>query len=585
MSEHSSEPRYDLKTLRDVVVPMRDGTRLIADVYLPAADGAWPALLERTPYNKHSSSEISLASPEYFASRGYAVVIQDVRGRFASEGAFYPFQDDGWRANRDGYDTVEWIAAQPWSSGKVGTIGGSYSGATQYQMTPTRPPHLAAQFVRESSSDYRGEWVYRGGAFELCFSLLWALAVTSSNMPHLVDSNEVDSRRAVIDKAREEIASWFGDRPLAPNRLLTGLSDWYNEWLAHPDDGPYWWQWNVGLKYHDVETPVYHLGAWFDSFLRGTLENYKGFRTQARTDAARKAQKLILGPWIHGPNQIDQRVVGEVDYGPEAALVLNPLRQRWFDYWLRGIDTGIMDEPAVRYFTMGANTWQTAADWPPPDARPLTLYLQGGRSGSAQSLNDGRLGFAVPDATDSPDSYLYDPNDPVITRGGGYLDYRVEPVHGGFDQRPVEPRVLTYTSEPLERDLEVSGPVSGTLFAMSTARDTDWVVRLSDVSPDGFSRIVADGILRARYRDSGQNPRLLTPNQVEQFVVDCWATSNRFLAGHRIRVAVTSSCFPRWDANPNTGEPFGTNASSVVALNTIFHDAFRPSHLTVAVRG
>ncbi len=581
MSDRQSEPAHGVRVLRDAAAPMRDGTRLRADVYLPTGDGPWPTLLERTPYNKESSSEVALGAPEYFASRGYAVVIQDVRGRFKSDGEFYPFHDDGWRTNRDGYDTVEWIAAQPWSNGKVGTIGGSYSGATQYQMLPTRPPHLTAQFVRESSSDYRAEWVYRGGALELAFVLPWALGVTLNNIAHLVPADEAERRAAVLAGVRDEIDTWFVDRPLAPCRFLAGLSDWYNEWLDHPDDGPFWWQWNVALKHHEIDTPVYHLGGWFDGFLRGTLENYKGIRARARSERARAAQKLIVGPWIHGPTNIDKRIIGEIDYGPEAAVELNPVRLRWFDHWLKGVDNGVLDEPAVRYFTMGANTWQTASDWPPPDARPLTLYLTGGKSGSAESLNDGRLSFTAPGATDQPDSYLYDPDDPVPTRGGGFLG----PLNGGYDQRPVEPRVLTYTSEPLTGDLEVSGPVTATLFAMSSARDTDWVVRISDVAPDGQSRIVADGILRARYRRSLERPELLTPHQVETFAVDCWSTSNLFRAGHRIRVAVTSSCFPRWDANPNTGEPFGRAKAGVVALNTIFHDAFRPSSVTLSARG
>lgn len=585
MPERLSEPIHDVSVQRNVAVPMRDGTVLRGDLYLPSGAGPWPTLLERTPYNKDTSSEIATGAPEFFGSRGYAVMIQDVRGRFKSDGDFRPFHDDGWRENRDGYDTVEWIAAQPWSNGKVGTIGGSYSGATQYQLTPTRPPHLAAQFVRESSSDYHREWVYRGGAFELAFSLMWALGVTASNLEHLVPPDEVARYRGLLTRARDhEIDTWFADRPLAPNRLLAGLSDWHNDWLAHPDDGPLWWQWNVSLKYPEVDTPVYHLGGWFDSFLRGTLENFKGFRAHARSQRARDAQRLIVGPWIHGPTNIDKRVVGEFDYGSEAVVQLNPLRLEFFDYWLKGVDTGIAEQPAVRYFLMGANTWRTATDWPPPDARLLKLYFHGGRSGSAQSLNDGRLSHEVSSATDQPDSYVYDPDRPVPTLGGGYLDYRAEPKHGGFDQRPIEPLVLTYTGEPLERDLEATGPVTATLYAMSSARDTDWVARVCDVHPDGTSRIVADGILRARYRNSLQHPELLTPNQVEKFEVDCWATSNLFKAGHRIRVQVTSSCFPRWDANPNTGESFGTNQSAVPALNTIFHDSFHPSHITLSVR-
>ena len=579
MADRISEPIYDVSVQRDVHIPMRDGTRLAGDLYLPATAGSWPVLLERTPYNKSTSSETTLAAPEYYASRGYGVMLQDVRGRFRSEGEFYPFEDDGWRINRDGYDTVEWIAAQPWSNGKIGTIGGSYSGATQYQMLPTRPPHLTAQFVRESSSDYHAEWVYRGGALELAFALPWALGVTINNLPHLLPTEQVENRRAVLNRVSAEMDTWFKARPLAPCPFLAGLSDWYDEWLAEPSDGPYWWKWNVGLKYSEIDTPVYHLGGWFDGFLRGTLLNFKGIKDHARSDGTRRSQKLIVGPWIHGPQNIDQRVVGEIDYGPEAPIQINPFRLRWFDRFLKGLDNDVMEDPAVTYFTMGSNTWQHAADWPPPDAHPLVLYLNGSKSGSAASLNDGGLGPEVP-GVEPPDTYRYDPDDPVPTLGGGFLGA----LNGGYDQRPVEPRLLTYTGEPLAKDLEVSGTVTATLFAMSTARDTDWVVRLSDVAPDGLSRIVCDGILRARYRDSQVAPRLLTPNQVEKFEVDCWSTSNCFKAGHRIRIAVTSSCFPRWDANPNTGEDFGKSARGVVALNSIFHDTFRPSYVTLSVR-
>ena len=580
MPTELSQPTHDVSVQHDVLIPMRDGTRLAGDLYLPSGSGAWPTLVERTPYSKASSSEIAIESPEFYASRGYAVLIQDVRGRFRSEGDFYPFQDDGWRANRDGYDTVEWVAAQGWSNGKVATIGGSYSGATQYQLTPTRPPHLTTQFVRESSMDYRSEWVYRGGALELAFVLQWALGVTMNNVAHLVPPERLESRRAVLKGVNDEIETWFRDRPLAPCSFLIGLSDWYNEWLANPDDGPFWWKWNVSTKFSEVDTPVFHLGGWFDGFLRGTLQNFKGFKDNARSDAARRAQKLIVGPWIHGPQNIAKSVIGEIDYGPEAIVQINPYRLRWFDHWMKGIDTGLMDEPAVSYFQMGSNTWQTATDWPPPDAQSIILYLRGGKSGSANSLNDGTLSPESPNV-ENADSYLFDPNQPIPTLGGGYLGA----LSGGYDQRPVETGVLTYTGEPLTRDLDVSGSVTVTLFAMSTARDTDWVARVSDVAPDGLSRIICDGILRARYRESAQSPRLLTPNQVEKFVVDCWSTSNLFRAGHRIRVAVTSSCFPRWDANPNTGDAFGSSPFGVTALNSIFHDSSRPSHVTLSVRG
>jgi putative CocE/NonD family hydrolase len=560
------------KLLRDLECPMRDGTVLKCDVYLPDGDGPWPVLLERTPYNKESSSEIALGSPDVYPAAGFAVAIQDVRGRFKSGGDFYPFRDDGWGPNRDGYDSVEWLATQPWCDGKVGTIGGSYSGVTQYRMLPTRPPHLVAQFVRESSSDYHREWVYREGAFELGFALHWALRVTLSNLDHpsmAAGRPDLAALRARLQAADKEAATWFRQRPQHPHPLLTGLSDWYNDWLAHPDEDAYWWDTTIALHHHEIDTPVWHLGGWFDSFLRGTLVNYAGI-------AARNPhQKLIVGPWIHGPTNIDKQVVGEIDYGPSARVDVHELRLKWFEHWLRGAANGVMDEPPVRVFTMGSNRWQSLDDWPPKDARAERWYLHG----------DGALAPSLPPAVDAPKSYLFDPDDPVTAYGGGWLSYNQDRT-GGYDQRPIEGRadLLLYTSDALERDLEVTGPITATLSVMSSAPDTDFVVRLCDVHPDGLSRIVADGVLRARYRDSLQRPKPLMPNQVTELTVDLWASSNLFRAGHRLRVHVTSSCWPRWDTNLNTGGPAFGEAKAQVALNTVFHDAFRPSYVTLPIR-
>jgi len=557
---------------------MRDGTRLAADIYLPRGVRRAPVLIERTPYNKQSSSEVAVKAPEYFASRGYAVVIQDVRGRFASEGEFIPFHDDGWGANRDGYDTVEWAAAEPWSSGKVGTIGGSYSGATQYRMAPTRPPHLVAQYVRESSSDYHEEWVYRGGAFELAFSLGWALNVTRSNLAQVASGADLERLRGVLDQGVKDVVQWQRHLPLADFPLIAGLSDWYRAWLRHPDDGPFWWQWNIAHRHAEIDAPICHLGGWFDIFLRGTLTNYAGIRRRGGP-RAQGAQRLIVGPWVHGPGGIGSSRHGEVDFGRAAAQDFNGLRLRWFDFWLKGVDTGVMDEPPVRLFTMGVNRWRDEEAWPLPDTRYTPCYFRDGKSRSVRSLNDGRLSFDGPSEAESPDSFVYDPDRPVPTKGGNTLN-----VPGGaYDQQEVERLCLTYTSDPLRRDLDVTGPVTCVLYGMSSTPDTDWVARLSDVSPDGHSRNVCDGILRARYRESRQHPSLIAPNQVYRYEVDLWATSNVFRAGHRVRVTVTSSNFPRFDRNLNTGGPCNEEARGRAAVNTVFHDAVRPSHIVLPV--
>lgn len=581
-----SEPTFDFDLRRDALsMPMRDGTKLVADLYLPRGEGPWPTLLERTPYDKegtpiHSSTEVGAKAPQFFASRGYAVVIQDARGRYKSEGTWYPFTADGWGALRDGYDTVEWLASQPWCSGRIGTIGGSYSGYTQYAVAGTNPPHLTCQFAREGVSDFRDGWVYRGGAMELGFSMRWSLLVTHANLARLAPKEDLKRVGGVLAKARQELDSWCGHLPLRSMPLLKGLSDWYYDHIDHPDDGPYWWQWNVSLRHGEVGNPIYHMGGWFDAFLNGTIGNFNGIRMNARSEHARKNQKLIVGPWTHGPGATRQTKVGEIDFGPAASLDFDQMRLPWYDYWLKDRNTGVMDEPPVKFFTMGSNRWQTAETWPPRNVIGTNFYFQAGPSGSAKSLNDGGLHREVVLGAGGADSYLYDPADPVPTRGGSWI----MPGAGPHDQRPVEPRCLTYSSDPLTGELEVSGQVVAVLYAMSSARDTDWVVRLCDVAPDGLSRPVAEGILRARYRESHVNPTLLEPNTVYRFQVDLWHTSNVFHAGHRIRVAVTSSCFPRWDRNLNTGGVFGTEASGLVAHNTIFRTSFHPSHIVLPVR-
>lgn len=556
--------------LRDVPQIMRDGTVLRADVYLPKDGGPFPALLERTPYGKDNSPECQVGAPPFFASHGYAVVVQDVRGRFASEGRFVPFDDDGWGPNRDGYDTVEWIAAQPWCDGNVGTIGGSYAGATQYRLAPTRPPHLRAMYVRESSADYWAEWVYHGGAFELAFMLEWTVKWTYNNLARLApDPEERARRKGVLEKALGELESWQRHLPLHPNPLVEGLDDWFNEFLAHPADGPFWWRWNIAHRHADIDTPVVHLGGWFDIFLAGTLKNYVGLRAKARSQAARDAQRLIVGPWVHGPLNMAKRVQGEVDFGADAVWDYNARRLPWFDHWLRGIRTGISEEPRVQLFVMGENRWRAADEYPLPGTRYTPWYLRDG----------GALARDAPTGAERADGYRYDPDDPVPTLGGATLNIP----GGAYDQRPIEGRCLTCTSAPLERDLTIVGDVRCVLHALSSAPDTDFVVRLTDVHPDGFSRLLCDGILRARYRESGTHPTPLAPNQVYELTVDLWATANTFRRGHRIRVALTSSSFPRFDRNLNTGGPVAAEARGQVALNTIFHDAMRPSRIMLPV--
>ena len=443
---------------------MSDGVRLSADLYLPSGPGPWPVLLERTPYNKETSVEvIQVGSPAYFASRGYAVVIQDTRGRFNSEGEFYPFRDDGWGENRDGYDTVEAIASQKWCNGRVGTLGGSYAGHTQYAMAPTAPPHLAAQFVRHSIDDFYDGWIFRGGSFELKFNLDWALVQSVSQVEReIADVTERLRRKKEIEDALERRSDWYEYLPLREIPVLQGIAPWYYHWLEHPAQGEYWQRWNVATGYEQVDAPICHFGSWFDTFLKGTINNFTGISSRAHSPRARNSQRMILGPWFHGPTTVQRTRFGDFDFGPDAGVDFNSLRLPWFDHWLKGMDT-VSDWPTVQYFTMGLNEWQSAEAWPPTDSESLDLYLSPGPSDTSDSLNDGRLTEGPP-SDGHADSYVYDPAEPVRALGGSMIGYpwhgpEYEGFSGPFDQRPVEPRCLTYTGAPLERDVEASGPV------------------------------------------------------------------------------------------------------------------------------
>jgi putative CocE/NonD family hydrolase len=584
----TNETRYEVTIDKAVMVPMTDGTRLAADIYRPTAPGKFPAILERTPYNREESVILRTGTPQFFAERGFVFIVQDVRGRFGSEGTWYPFVDDGWGVNRDGYETIAWVAAQPWCNGKVATAGGSYAGQTQMLLAPTRPPALACCFIREAASDLARQWVYRGGAFEWAFGHDWNVRHTAFAMSRQV---RLIDRIAGIEPRR------FDHLPLMTGDIFADPFRWLRDTLAHPNDGRFWKPFNFEQQYDQVDVPIYHLAGWFDIFLDGSIRNFQGLQANGRSKATRAAQKLIIGPWTHGPSVNDpafaQRV-GDMDFGPNALLDFNAEHLRWYDHWLNGARNDVLAEPRVRYFLMGANEWRTTDSWPPP-AKFRRWYLHSGSSGSAKSLNDGVLDTDEPSGSEPPDVYRYDPADPVPTVGGNTLysglrktstgeenpDFWI--TAGPRDQRSVEPRCLTYTSEPLTEDLDVVGAVSLLLYAESDCVDTDYVGKLTDVFPDGRSILVVDGILRARYRKSRKKPKLLRPGKVYRLTVDLWPTAWRFLAGHRLRVAVTSSNFPRWDRNLNVGQHPLTACAMQVATNAIHHDDKHPSCIKLPI--
>ena len=568
---------------KDVPVPMRDGTVLRADVYRPATAGKYPVILQRTPYNKGLlAGVILMLDVVRTASEGYAVVIQDTRGRYASEGEFYTFRDDVM----DGYDSVEWCAAQAWSDGQVGMYGASYVGATQWLAAISAPPHLKAIFPLITASHYHEGWTYQGGAFALGFNASWTLArlAPDTYMRLTQTQPEIAEKLGALIGHIDQLRQLFQHLPLKDFPLLAEAAPYFYDWLAHPADDDYWARWNIEAHHGSVDVPACNVGGWYDIFLGGTIRNYMGMRERGGTPEARQGQKLVIGPWYHTLPL--GNVVGDVDYGfgsHSFAADLDGLHIKWFDYWLKGKHNGILDEPPVRLFTMGENTWRTENEWPLARTQYTTYYCHS--NGQANSLGgDGLLGPDAP-GSEPADVYVSDPRDPVPTRGGAVTGWPAAMPGGAFDQRQIEERadVLVYTSPVLEHDLEVTGPLSVTLYAATSAVDADFTAKLVDVAPDGYARNLTDGIMRGRYRESKAQAKLLTPGEVYAYTIDLWATSNVFKAGHRIRLEIASSNFPRFDRNPQTGQGAAEASRLEPALQRVFHDAMRPSHIVLPI--
>jgi putative CocE/NonD family hydrolase len=513
-----------------------------------------------------------------YAEQGYAVVVQDTRGRFASDGAFYPFRHEA----EDGADTIAWAAALPYGNGRVGLFGASYAGATQWLAASAAPPALGAMTPARSAASYYQPWAYQGGVLQLGFLLHWALSsLGPDTVRRLVGAGAAPpawpARLGQAIDAFEELAR---ERPPLAHDSLTELAaaalPYFRDWLAHPTDDAYWRAWDVERRLDAVATPTLHIGGWYDIFLPGTL---RAFTTQQhRRQDGIPTQRLVIGPWAHGPmNEVVGAVQFGVAAGGEAAGVGGMLRQ-WFDAWLLGGETALAGQAPVRLFVMGANVWRDEQEWPLARACPTRYYLHAGGALSEE-----------PPAHETPDTYRYDPASPAPTLGGGTLmeGHAVNRNAGPRDQRPLEarPDVLVYTSPPLTRPLEVSGPVSLELYASSSGEDTDWVARLIDVYPDGSAMLIADGILRARYRDGTAEAAFLEPGRVYRFEVDLVATSNLFRAGHRLRVHVTSSSFPRFAPNPNArvDNPYLESAEPRGARQTVYHEAAYPSCVVLPV--
>jgi uncharacterized protein len=546
---------------------MRDGVVLRADIYRPKADGKFPVLLERTPYDKRNEVDFGYRA----AVAGYVVIIQDVRGRYSSEGEWYPFKHE----SDDGYDTVEWAAGLPFSDGKVGMFGGSYVGATQMLAAIAAPPHLAAIFPVVTASNYHENWTYQGGAFEQWFNESWTSGLAQDTL----------SRRVAKDSNARR---WDMDLPLSHYPLLDfggdssliQLAPYFLDWLRHPDYDDFWKQWSIEDHFAKIQVPVYSVGAWYDIFLGGTLRNYLGIRARGGSEAARNGQRLLV---VIGGHSGEGRKIGEVDFGPLADINVDDVMLRWYDHILKGKDNGVEKEKPVKIFVLGEDTWRELDQWPPAGARETRYFLHsGGKAGGLE--DDGSLSTAAPQS-EPEDKFVYDPANPVPTIGGPLCCDARHLAPGPRDQRPVEarPDVLVFSTPPFNSDFEVTGLVSVELYASSSAVDTDFTGKLVDVWPNGFAQNLTEGILRARFRDSREKPEYLNPGQVYKFTLDLWATSNVFKAGHRLRLEISSSNFPRFDRNLNTGEDAADSTQFVKATNTIYHDAQHPSALLLSV--
>jgi len=584
---------------RDLVVPARDGVGLATDVYRPAGDGPYPVLLERTPYDKSAPSRAertaAVAKPRtrsevahYFVRHGYAVIYQDCRGRYKSEGRFTKYLSEA----ADGYDCLAWLLRQSWCNGRVGTFGLSYAAHTQAALGCLGPAGLAAQFLDCGgfSNAYRSG-IRHGGAFDLK-QATWAY-----------NNALADARDPAVKAAlrAQNIKEWFARMPWRNGDSPLSAAPEYEDYLfgqwSHGTFDDFWKQPGIYAEgYYDryADVPIVNLSGWYDPYARTAMENYVGLSRRRRGPV-----RLILGAWTHGDRSLSY--AGDVDFGPAAPVDGNlaedffTLRRRWFDRWVKDVANGAEAEPAVQVFVMGGGSgrrnaegrlahggrWRTAADWPLPQTEWTKFYLHSDRS----------LGREVPDSGARPLDYVSDPRTPVPTIGGALSSGEPVMRGGAYDQRELAKRadMLTFATAPLERDLEVTGPVTVRLWIASDSPDTDFTAKLIDVHPPnedypkGFAMNLTEGILRCRYRDSWERPSPMMPGEIYPVTIELFPTGNLFIRGHRLRLDIASSNFPHFDINPNSGEPEGAMEHPRAARNRVYVDADRPSHIVLPV--
>ncbi len=570
---------------RDVPAVMRDGVALRADIYQPITAEKVPVILMRTQYGKGAAQvqPARFQTPDWFASHCYIVVVQDVRGQGASSGVFYEYAHD----RDDGYDTVEWAARLPGSNGKVGMYGSSYVGATQWLAATAAPPALKAIVPSNTASDYYQGWTYEDGAFRLAFIEPWM----DETIAHSAALNRKDTTAAAtLEGASHEMAKWMGFTPYDRLPIFApgdpARAPYFFDALKHPTDDAYWQAFSIERRWDKVAVPVLAFEGWYDAFLDGALRNFQGVQAHGATAEARRDQRIIIGPWEHlGWGRPDSPVSPRLhDIGEVADSPVNGLTLAWFDHFLKGEDDGVLTGPRVDYFVMGENRWRHADAWPVPGVRdqPWRLSSDGH---AASVMGDGRLDAPGAAAGGPADSFVYDPDDPVPSLGGHSCCAWSSGPQGQFDQSALEQRadILVYSSAPLAAPLEIVGPITVVLYARSTAPDTDFTAKLVDVFPDGRAINLANGIQRASYRQSLTHPTPITPGQVYRYEIHVWPTANLFKPGHRIRLEISSSDYPQFDPNPNTGATLATTTARVKATQTILHDADHPSAVILPV--
>ena len=602
-SESQIKPAYEEVIIaKNVMVPMRDGVRLATDIYRPGKNGEvvqgkLPTLLSRTPYGKHGAE----VNASFFAQHGYAVAVQDVRGRYDSEGEFYIYVNEG----RDGYDAINWVASQPWSRGKVATFGGSYLAATQHALAREQPESLEAMFVTVSTSNYFEDGAGAGGAFALLHNLVYALNLASTSKEAMAEP----SRQTALKNAlmREPLEAWLGAYPFGPNAsplaVIPSYQKWFQDWVDHSSFDDYWKQngYTFELSYDKyADIPVYHVGGWYDIFLRGTLNNHAGL-----ADRNKSLTRLMIGPWEHG---VGPRITGDADFGESAEVKIRDEQLKWFGAMLKGEHPEAFEKSPVDLFLMGGGDgkrspdgklrhggeWLSLNQWPPRMIEAQRYYFHA----------NGLLDKNPPSAPNEPSAFVFDPKNPVPSIGGkinsgddlvpsGPWNQRCveDKVSGCKDNLPLSARsdVLVFQTPPLEEDVVIIGPVSVKLWVSSSARDTDFTAKLVDVYPssedypEGYDLLLADRIQRARFRNGPDQEDLLVPGEVFELTVDLVGVANRFQKGHRIRVDISSSNFPFFDVNPNTGERLGHHTHTLTANNKVFHGPRRASHLLLSV--